>query len=590
MADSNSQRTPNLFTSGEAKSWDKDQWNAYIASDEFTQHYTEKGVVDTGKLVQSIGLQGYLMLMENCKHLVVYKDKIYDADTPEGKDILEQAQKRGSLPLNLLADAEIISKEKADDAIQDAIGVVSSCFHTGGSWEEEDYNAAIQWAPDQWREGLRYSDFTDQFVSGGRVQLTKLGKTDMPSDLVDQMIDRSLNLIRIGDEVIDADTDEGIVLLENALVEGDVTLARLMEAEVFSKEEALQFHHDAVQFAEKHLQKDARWKEEEKKIVIPWIPEQWDAFVDTHQFDPFIEEGFVDVQSLKIVMGGEIFNIMISKVHTLVEVGARVVTNSTPEGRNLIQDAVSRGELPLRMLAYAGILTNSEIEKRLKEARRVSEVCFQEGAKWDTLSIKDSSKWSSDEWDAALDVIKFTDRFVKDGVVQKDRFKRIMENDLFNQMAKQSSYLIPLNNQIIDIRTQKGKEIAEKGFWDGKISVRTGVMMEFLGRDQAHKLYDEARGIAMRNFQEGKVWSDEDKEVALKWGADQWGKAMEVVNFSALFTKDGVIQRDKAVVAMGPELFSTMAERVEAFVTAGGVIYDASTKEGYDHLGGGLKA
>jgi len=92
MTESNSDQNP--FANGEAKTWTKNQWDKYIASEEFVRHYTEEGAVDAAKLVRAIGLPGYVLLMENCPHLVVYKEKIYNADTSEGREVLEQAHKR----------------------------------------------------------------------------------------------------------------------------------------------------------------------------------------------------------------------------------------------------------------------------------------------------------------------------------------------------------------------------------------------------------------------------------------------------------------------------------------------------------------
>ena len=56
------------------------------------------------------------------------------------------------------------------------------------------------------------------------------------------------------------------------------------------------------------------------------------------------------------------------------------------------------------------------------------------------------------------------------------------------------------------------------------------------------------------------------------------------MNFSELFTKHGVVDRDKAVVAMGPGLFDAMVKHVGDFVSVGSTVYDASTKEGYNWL------
>ena len=583
MSDSDQHQASNVSAGGEGTGWTKDQWNAYVANKEFIQYYTEKGIVDTAKLVQTIGMQGYLMLMENCSHLVVYKDKVYHADTREGQNLLESVLKRGELPLATLAAAGIIPGDKADDLIQDAISIASECLQPGAMWDDEAYKDAMLWAPDQWRESMRYSDFARHFVHGGIVQLPKL-KKDMPPELLKRMINRSLNLVSVEEHVIDADTDEGIHLLERALVDGKISLARLIEADVFTRGEAVHMHQEAVTFAEKHLKKGVKWTEEERKSVASWIPEQWDAFVDTPQFDAFIEDGFVDVQGLKTLMGAQDFNIMLGKVHTLVDVGSRVITASTEAGERHLQDAAEHGKISLKSLVYAGVLTGTDVQKRIEEAQKISQFCFREGAKWDSLSERDAMKWSTDEWNAAITGIQFAERFVEGGIVQKDRFVGIMSTKLFSRMVDRSSFLIHLDNQVLDIRTARGKEFAETGLWGGEVPIHAGVEMGFIDRDQAAKLYEEAKTIASRNFREGVQWDEKDREAAKKWSQDQWEKALQVVNFSELFTKHGVVDRDKAVVAMGPGLFDAMVKHVGDFVSVGSTVYDASTKEGYNWL------
>lgn len=584
MSDSNQGSTGDSSSNREATTWTKDQWNKYVESKEFIQYYTQKGVVDPAKLVKAIGIQGYLMLMENCPHLVVYDDTILDSGTREGRNILENLLKKGELPFSTLVEADIIPGNKADDLIQDAIAIASECLQPGAIWDNEAYEAAMLWAPDQWRECMRYSDFSKHFVHNGVVQISKLKKHDMPQELLNRMINRALNLVVVGRRVIDADTDAGIKILEQELVEGKVSLARLIEADVFTREEAIQLHQDAIEFAKEFLREDAEWTEEERKKVIPWIPEQWDALVDSTQFDAFTEDGFVEAQKLKTLMGAEIFNIVISKVHTLIEVGSRVIIASTAEGRKHLQEAAEHGKISLETLVYAGLFTNSDVQTMLEEAQKISQSCFKEGAKWDSLSTKDAMKWSSDEWDTAITGIDFAKRFVKGGIVHKDKFVGIMEDKLYRRMVERSSYLIPYNHKIIDIRTAKGKELAETGLWKGDVPIHTGIKMGFISRDQAAKLFSEARTIAVRNVQKDKMWSNEDRKLAVIWSEDQWDKALEVVNFSAFFTEEGVIDRDRAVVAMGPALFDAMVKHVDAFVTVGSTVYDASTKEGYNLL------
>ena len=584
MSESNQQQGRNPFTSGEAASWTKDQWNAYVASDEFIQHYTEKGVVDASKLAKTIGLRGYLMLMDHCPHLVVFEDIIIDADTHEGQEILGRALHGGELSLSVLTNAGILLGNKADDMIQSAITIGNICLQPGAIWDEDSYKEAMLWAPDQWRECMRYCDFKRNFVRGGIVQMSKLTKSEMPEELLDRMISRALNLVTVGDKVMDADTDAGVSLLENALADGRVGLARLIEAEVFTRAEAIQMHHDAVLFAEEHLHEEAKWAEEETKIVIPWIPEQWDAFVDTPQMDTFIDDGFVDVQRLKAVMGVEIFNIMISKVHILVETGTRVVTAVTTTGRKHLQEAVESGNVSLLTLVHAGVITQSDADKKIQEAVGIAQTCFKEGAEWDSVSEKDAMGWASDEWDAALSDIDFTKRFVKKGVVQRKSLIGIISNELYDLMAKRSTFLITIDHKVIDVRTAQGKELAESGLWNGDTPISTGIKLDLISRDQAGKLYEQAQAIAKANFQEEVVWSDEDRKIARKWSADQWEKALEMANFSALFTKGGIVDRDKVVVSMGPELFDVMVSRINAFVPIGTTVYDAFTKEGFNQL------
>ena len=584
MSEPNSNQAKNPFVNGEAENWTKDQWNAYVSSENFIRNFSEKGVVEPTQLAKAIGLKGYLMLMENCPHLVVYKDKIIDADTSEGKEVLEGVQLRGELPFPVLIEAGIISGDKADDRIQDAIGIAGMCLQPGGIWDDEAYTLAMLWSPDQWRESMRYSNFAKHFVRGGIVQIGRLKKTDIPSELLNRMIRRALNLVTVEDRVIDADTDEGVQLLEKYLVDGQVSLARLIEADVFTKSEAVKMHQDAVQFASDFLNRDTKWAEEDKKIIYSWIPEQWDAFVDTSQFDSFIEDGFVDAQRLKKLMGAELFNIMISKVHTLIETGARIVTASTASGKERLQEAVQYGQVTFSTLVRAGLYSQTEVDKKISEARKISELCFQEGAKWDSLSTKDAMKWSADEWDAATTGSDFVRKFVKRGILQREKFVGVMEEDLYSRMVKRSTHLIPFNHKIIDVHTANGKDLAETGLWDGDIPIHLGVKMGLISREQASSLHEEARSIAKENFQEDKKWNASDKKAALKWSEDQWEKALEVVNFSELFTENGIVARDRAVVAMGPALYDAMVKRIRAFVTIGSTVYDASTKEGYNYL------
>lgn len=574
------QKEQNPFTSGDAEHWSTDQWNAYVASESFIRHYTQGGLVDTDTLVKGIGLQGYLLLMEHCPHVVILEGKIVDADTSDGKKILGRALQEGTLPLETLVNAGILPGEKADDAMQDAISTFSDCMKDDSEWSEEEADEAMHWAPDQWREALRYSNFSKNFTSGGVVQIAKLHKADMPEQLINRMTERALNLVQVEDQVLDADTNPGIALLEKALYEGKVTLARLIKADIFTQNEALELHHSAVTFAERHLKKEAEWGEEERNTVLSWIPEQWDAFIDTVQFDSFVEGGILDIQLLKKQMGTETFGLMVERAHMLTEVGSEVVLASLPAGRKLLYEGVSEGKVSLKTLVRAGLLTQKEMEDRLAKAERTATSCFAKGAVWDSASVKEAQHWSTDEWDSALSGTDFLTRFIKNGVVQKDRFEGVMDDTLFRHMVAHSTFLLTVGEKIFDLRTPEGKAAVEELLWKGDILVSTGVAVGLISAEDAEALYKEARSVAKRNVREDTVWSDADRKLALAWSADQWNKALEAVNFSAVFTENGVVSRDKAIVAMGPPLYESMLRRSKYFATKGGLVYDLSTKEG----------
>lgn len=586
MPESGTGAVQNPFAGGKTPEWTHDQWNAFVAAPGFIERYAEprQGTVDTGGLVRDFGMQGYLAILDHCPHLVVYKGKVIHADSRPGQDLLEKVLRRGELPLMRLAEAGILAGDKADDMIQDAITLADQFLLPGIVWDDDAYAAAMQWAPDQWREAMRYSDFPHHYEHGGIVQMTKFKKDEMPAELVERMVNRATNLVRVGDIVVDADTDEGIVLLEKALAEGKVTLARLIEAEVFTKEEALRMHHEAVTFAAEHLIPGGKWTQEERDKVTPWIPEQWDALVDTPQFDAFVKDGFVDVQSLKSLMGADLFNVMVAKAPVLFELGSRIVDSATVEGLEQVRVASENGEVPLKILMEIGILTQADADKKLADAEKIANSCFAEGSRWDARSVKDAMRWSCDEWEAALASAHFSERYVHKGVVQREKLLEIMPLELYERMSERTAFLIPLRKELFDLRTAHGKEEAEKALWSGDIDVHTGLKIGLLTRDQAENLYDQAREIARRNFQPGVHWNEEDTEKAKVWSADQWGKALEVVNFSELFTKNGIVNRDRAVVAMGPELFESMVRRVKDFRSMGSTVYDGTTHEGHEKI------
>ncbi|PIQ76448.1 hypothetical protein COU78_06375 [Candidatus Peregrinibacteria bacterium CG10_big_fil_rev_8_21_14_0_10_49_24] len=568
----------------EALEWTKEQWNEYTSSQSFIDTYVDGAEVNISTLIADIGPKKYLALMENGTYLVSFKDKVIHSKTRKGMEILGKALRRGELSIRKLSEADIIAGNKADDLIQDAITIAGEYLEPNADWDDDSYAAAMLWAPDQWRECIRYSNFRKHFVRGGVVQLPKLKKSGMPEELMNRMIDRALNLVRVENQVIDADTDEGVILLEKALAEGKVSLSRMIEAEVFTRQEAINLHQEAVHFAENNLHGSAQWAEDQRKVVIPWIPEQWDAFVDSVAFDEFVEEGFVNIPALKTVMGSDMVDLLLDKVHTLVEVDSRIVHSTTKEGRAHLLRAITNGKILLQTLVRAGFLHASEVEGKLEEARKIAKACFQKGARWDSLSERDAMKWSPDEWDAAINCINFAERFTKKGVVQKDAFTGLMSEALYGRMVQRSSYLVQLGTDVVDVRTREGRDVAEASLWEGNISVRMGLVLNLITRAQADELYEQAREVARRNIQKGKKWSKEDIELAKSWSPDQWQQALEATNFSIIFTDDGKVNRDRAVVAMTPELFDIMVERTHAFIRVGSTIYDGFTKKGYDTL------
>lgn len=564
--------------------WTKEQWNTYVSTTDFIQRYTKGAEVDIGELISGIGPKAYMALMEYGTYVVPYNDKVIHAKTSKGAELLQRAFRKGELPLRTLSEAEIIKGNIADDLIQDAITVAGEFLEPNTDWDDDSFAAAMLWAPDQWRECIRYSNFRKHFVRGGMVQLAKLKKSGMPEELIDRMVSRALNLVQVGNHVIDADTDEGVVLLEKELAEGNVSLARVIQAEVFTRQEAINMHQEAIHFAEQHLHTNACWSEEEWDAVSPWIPEQWDAFVDSKEFDAFVEEGFVNIPSLKTVMGPHTVDAMLDKVHPLVEVDFRIVHATTKEGRKHLLQAMADGKILLRTLVRAGLLHKSEVEKKLTEARKISQACFQKGARWDSLSERDAMKWSPDEWDQAVSAISFSKMFTKKGILQKDAFNGLMSDRLYQRMVQRSTFLMPMGTDVVDVRTAEGKEIAESSLWDGNISVLIGLRLGLITRSQADELYEQARKVARNNIKKGKKWSEEDRELAKSWSEDQWQQALEATNFSAIYTENGKVNRDRAVVAMTPDLFDIMVDRTRAFVRIGSTIYDGFTREGYNEL------
>lgn len=582
MPESSSDKGPS--PGDKALEWTKEQWNDFTDDSSFIERYVRGAEVNIDQLVSDIGPKLYMALMEKCTHLVSYKDKVIHSNTRIGMEILGKALRRGELPIRMLSDADIIAGDRADDLIQDAITIAGEFLEPNVEWDDDSYAAAMLWAPDQWRECIRYSNFRKHFVRGGVVQILKLKKSGMPEELMNRMINRALNLVRVENEVIDADTDEGVILLEKALAEGKVTLSRMIEAEVFTRQEAINLHQEAVHFAENNLHSKTQWTEEQRKVVIPWIPEQWDAFVDNVVFDEFVEEGFVNIPSLKTVMGPDMVDLLLDKVHTLVEVDSRIVHSTTKEGRAHLLRAIKNGKILLHTLVRAGFLHATEVEGKLREAEKIAKACFQKGARWDSLSERDAMKWSPDEWDAAISCIKFSDRFTKNGLVQKDAFTGLMSDALYMRMVQRSTYLVQLGADVVDVRTGEGREIAETKLWEGNISVHMGLILNLITRAQADELFEQAREVARRNIQKGKKWTKEDRELAKSWSSDQWQQALEATNFSAIFTDEGKVNRDRTIVAMTPELFDIMVERTHAFVRVGSTIYDGFTKKGYDTL------
>jgi hypothetical protein len=581
MSESSFQKGP---LGDEVLEWTKEQWNTYASTVDFTRRYTKGAEVDISELISGIGPKAYMALMEYGTYLVLYNDKVIHAKTYKGAELLRGALHKGDLPLRTLSEAEIIKGNIADDLIQDAITIAGEFLEPNTDWDDDAYAAAMLWAPDQWRECIRYSNFRKYFVRGGVVQAAKLKKSGMPEELISRMISRALNLVRVGKCVIDADTDEGVVLLEKELADGNVSLARMIEAEVFTRQEAINMHQDAVHFAEKNLHMDARWSEEEWDTVAPWIPEQWDAYVDSKEFDAFVEEGFVNIPSLKTVMGPHTVDTMLDKVHPLVEVDFRIVHAATKEGRTHLLRAMANGKILLRTLVRAGLLHKVEVEQKLMDARKISQACFQKGAKWDSLSQRDAMKWSPDEWDQAVSAISFSDMFTKKGILQKDAFNGLMSDKLYERMVQRSTFLMPLGTGVVDVRTEEGKEIAESSLWEGNISVHIGLTLGLITRSQADELYEQSRKVARYNIKKGKKWSEDDRELAKNWSEDQWQQALEATNFSAIYTEHGKVNRDRAVVAMTPDLFDIMVDRTRAFVRIGSTIYDGFTNEGYNEL------
>ncbi|MDA1208957.1 MAG: hypothetical protein O2904_02910 [bacterium] len=567
----------NPFADGVAEHWTAEQWNAFVSSTAFINNYTSGGVVNIDALVASIGTANYLLLLDHAKHIVQVGKKLISSDTEEGKHILTDELYEGNISLMTCVHAGVVSGNEADDRIQDAMTASDMCLRPKRDWDERNLFAAMHWSPDEWHEGMKYIGFSDTYSKGGILNSEKLLKY-MPKQLFDRMVNRATNLIHIDGKIIDADTVAGQKMVDKALVSGDVTLAVAIACGAYTKEEGIAMYKVAVAFAATHLLPDSTWGDVERAEAYSWINEQWDAFIDTPQFDVFVEKGIVDIRALHKVLGPKLFNHMVDRSKVLIEIRPYIIDIARLDGRKFVMDALAEGNARLAPLVRADLMTQEEMDRRIAVAEATGAQVFS-GAGWTDELRAVAMHWTMGEWDSALKVGGFSKKYTRNGQVDIVTLLADMGPELVERMVKRSIYLVDKNNGIIDGQTDAGAQIIEKGLWTGDTSVEEGLVLGLLSREDALKLFREAETLG-KKYREGGIWSEEDRASAMTWSADQWKRAVDRMELSLRYGQAGVLDSQKLTLAMGPKLFDAMIDRVDFLYRNGKNVIDSSTKEG----------
>lgn len=562
--------------------WDTQKWRDFIATEKFIQGFVNEGTIDVTKLISEISVRGYLRLLDECAHLVVMNNAVIHADTKEGKEILHKAFVASQLPLETLVKADVLSSAKADDLIQEAIAIADEFLRPSKKkmWSDDAIIAAMHWTPDQWRESMKYVEFGKNWTKKGILDSEKIVQ-QMPDELYDRMIERAWRLMPIGRHIYDAATDAGSKVVQKAVADGECTLAAAIRAGVYTKEEAEEFHHAAVQFAKEHLSEGSVWPEALPQSVLNWIPAQWDAFVDTPEFDQYIVSGMVDSQRLKDHLGIQMYNTLIEKAPTLIEIGPRVVVSTVAEGRACIQDAFSKGDITLHSMIQARLLSEEEADSRIDAAAELAKEAFEEGWSDDAKAV--AFLWTPDEWDYALESIGFVRQNAGEGVVRIEGLRESMGDELLMRMVHQATNLVAIGDHVVAVDTPKGKEFALEGLWQGDVTVAKALQLEIITRDQATAMYDEVRTIAKEHFKKDVLWPEDIREAVVTWSADQWKLAFDIAEFQKWFDEEGKIARENLQKMVGEDVLKSMVAKTEFLVEEGDHLYDAGSCQGWSH-------